>query len=122
MPAKVGSRLHDNYGWYQLPLQVAKCAVGHRMNGTICFNCTVVCSLDGLLASARWKKLKVRTVVFRNLFGIIERDVHKELHRREGESVVGESAGIAMSAWLKFGTLEACCKIVQVLHSNAMKK
>ena len=56
------------------------------------------------------------------LFGIIEHEAHKELCGREGESIVGESAGIAMSAWLKSGTLEACCKIFQALHPNAMKK
>ena len=61
-------------------------------------------------------------VKVKHAVGIIERDAHKELCGREGESVVRESAGIAMRAWLKSSTLEVCCKIVQVLHPNAMKK
>ena len=56
------------------------------------------------------------------LFGIIEHEAHEELRGRKGESVVRESAGVAMSMWLKLGTLEACYKIFQALHPNAMKK
>jgi len=41
---------------------------------------------------------------------------------RKGESVVREFLHIAMGPWAEAILLEACCKILQSLDANAMKK